>query len=312
MQPNGAGRPREEAGIIETATLSPAERSRRTAAHLREQIQSHPDVPSLRLDLGTLLLTNAEIEEGIAAFRDLLGRNPPGEVAYKAGDILLSFDQYALARDFLARSVDTIPAARLDLGLAVFSLEGPNRALGILEQIPERDRSGDYFLLQAQIEDSAGRIVEAGHALARSMELSLSRPRLARAAALLLLRRRQPEQALEILSRSLRSHPDDPDLLLTKAVVLTSLDHSAEALQLLRTLESRWPEWEPPYVAEALILERESRMSEARRRLEIASGLNGGDPVLRCALDVTKGTAAPSSDCACQPGVFETFFPPCH
>ncbi|MFZ0591486.1 MAG: tetratricopeptide repeat protein [Bryobacteraceae bacterium] len=310
VQPNGPQRPREEAGIIETASLTPSERSRRTCEQLRQRIHDHPNDASLRLDLGTLLLADGKLDEAVPVFHDLLAMKPADTVSYRAGTVLLSFEQYALARDFLARSVETIPAARLDLALALFFSEGPNQAMTILEQLPEHDRSGDYFLMKANIEDAAGRSAEADKTLEQGTRYSISRPRLAEDSAVLLLRHNRKARALELVSRAMKSNPNDPELMLTKAVVLSSMDHGAEAVKALRVIESRWPEWDRPYLAEALLMERESRMQEARQRIQIALGLGTKDPVAQCVLAATTGAAA-KNQCSCEPGIFEVLLSTC-
>jgi hypothetical protein len=41
----------------------------------------------------------------------------------------------------------------VDLAIAVFFLEGPAAALTTLEQVPEKERFGDYLLLKCQCRD---------------------------------------------------------------------------------------------------------------------------------------------------------------
>lgn len=310
MQPNGPQRPREEAGVVETASLTPSERSRRTCEQLRQRIHDHPNDASLRLDLGTLLLADGKLDEAVPVLHELLAMKPAVAVSYQAGAVLLNFEQYALARDFLARSVDTEPAARLDLALALFFSEGPNQAMTALDRLPEHDRGGDYFLMKAKIDDAAGRSAEADNTIEQGMRYSITRPRLAQDSALLLLRHNRKARALEMVSRAMKSSPNDPDLMLTKAVVLSSMDRGVEAVKALRIIEGRWPEWDRPYLVEALLLERESRMQEARQRIQIALGLGTKEPVAQCALARTTAAAA-ESQCSCQPGIFEVFLSTC-
>ena len=74
---------------------------------------------------------------------------------------------------------------------------------------------GDYLLLKAQILDAAGQGGEAEKVLEQGSRLSISRPQIARRAALLLVRHDRKEMALDLISKAAGN---DPDLLLTLAL----------------------------------------------------------------------------------------------
>ncbi len=120
------------------------------------------------------LLIDGKQEEGKAAFIELLAMNPSSELSYKAGTTLLGFEQYALAAQFLKRSELQSAAARLDLAVALLFSEGPGKAVEALDQIRKEERSGDYFLLKAQIEEAAGRSAEADKFMEESARFRIS------------------------------------------------------------------------------------------------------------------------------------------
>ncbi len=299
--------PWRQAGMIEAAGLPAAERSRREIERLRQDAGTHPDDPELQLHLASLLLADGQVEDAVAEFRVLLTRNADNGTWQQAGSFLLSFEQYALAREFLERAVGGNPAANLDLAAAVFFLDGPAKALTTLDGVPAAQRSGDYLLLKAKILDAAGQGSEAEKILRQGMSLSISRPQIAREAALLLVRDDHKEQALQVLARSASG---DPDLSLTRAMVLALMDRTSEAIQVLREIESQWPEWDRPYLVHGLLLERD-QPREAQRKLQTALALGSQEPAARCAVARLAPPAAEDPRCSCAKGIYDLLFPKC-
>jgi tetratricopeptide (TPR) repeat protein len=310
-QPEGPQKPREEAGIIESATLTPAEQSSRTIERVSQLLQAHPDDPSLRLSLGSLLLVSGKPDEAETEFRQLLTLNPPDTILQKAGSALLLHERYQLACEVLARAASQIPSARLDLAIATFYSDGPQTALKVLEKLPDGMDRGDYLLMKAKILEAAGQASEADPMIDESLRFTISHPRLAEESALFLLRRGQPTRALDLIGDAMRSTPDDPGLMLVKTTVLSSLRRNEEAIKGVKEIESRWPEWDRPYVIQGLLLERESKLPEARRSLQIALALGTRDSAAQCALARVTASGIPAMECSCQPGIYEPFFPAC-
>jgi tetratricopeptide (TPR) repeat protein len=309
-QPEGPQRPREEAGMIESALLTPAEASARTVARLRELVRTTPGDPALKLSLGSSLLVAGKPSEAAVVFHELLALKTPDEILAKAGATLLAYEQYGLAREMLERAGARTPAAQLDLAIATFHSQGPQPALKILEKVPEGVDRGDYLLVKARILDAAGQVSQADSAIDESLRFAISRPSLAEESALLLVRHNQAAKALDLVGEAMRTAPDDPSLWLTRAVVLAALNRNAEADKAVKDVENRWPEWDRAYVIEGLLLERESRLPESRRRIQIALALGTREPAARCALK--RMNAAPAdAQCACQVGIYELFFSGC-
>jgi len=241
----------------------------------------------------------------------LLALNPPGAILQKAGSALLAHEQYPLAGEMLERAASEIPSARLDLAIAIFYSQGPEPALKVLEKVPDRVDRGDYLLMKARILDAAGQAPEADRAIEEGLRYAISRPRLAEESALLLVGHNQAAKALDLIGAAMQSTPDDPGLMLAKAVALSALERNAEAGKVVKEIESRWPEWDRAYVIQGLLLERESKLVEARRSIQIALALGTQDPAAQCALARMTASAPPAAQCSCQPGIYAPFFGAC-
>jgi len=305
--PARARGPWRQAAMIESAGLPAADRSKREIERLRTEAAAHPDDPELELRLASLLLAAGRVEESEVEFRVLLARNAPNRTWEQAGSFLLGFERYALAREFLQRAAAANPAASLDLATATFFLDGPAKALIVLDQVPGQQRTGDYLLLKAKILDAAGQAGESEKVLEQGLQLSISRPQLAREAALLLVRHDRKELALDFLTTAAENNPD---LLLTRAMVLALMDRSSAAEKALKEIESQWPEWDRPYVVHGLLIEK-VRPHEAAQKLQTAVALGAQDPAARCALARLGSGARSDPQCSCSGGLYEMLFPPC-
>ena len=299
--------PWRQAAMIESAGLPAAERNKREIERLRSDSTAHPDDPELELRLASLLLADGRVEESDVEFRLLLTRNAQNRTWEQAGSFLLGFERYALAREFLERAAAANPAANLDLATAIFFLDGPAKALIVLDQVPGQQRSGDYLLLKSKILDAAGQAGESEKVLEQALQLSISHPQLAREAALLLVRHDRKEMALNFLTKAAA---DNPDLLLTRAIVLGLMDRSAAAEKALKEIESRWPEWDRPYVVHGLLIEK-VRPHEAAQKLQTAIALGSQDPASRCGMDRLASAAPSDPQCSCAGGLYEMLFPRC-
>jgi tetratricopeptide (TPR) repeat protein len=311
VRPRRVRDPRTEPGMIELATMPAAERTKREVERLRQDAHSHPGDPELQLHLALLLLADGRVEEATGEFRTLLTMNADARIWAEAGAPLVRAGQYELARDFLKRAAADRPEARLDLAIALFFTEGPKQALQVIEEVPDGERAGDYLFMKARILDAAGQGEAAEKVLEEGLRHSTSRPDVAQQGALLLLLHDRKAEALDILKRAIESAPDDADLLLTHAIVLGLMDQNSAAEHALNQIESRWPEWNRPYLAHGLVLEGIGRAKEARQRLETAIALDSHDMAARCGLARLAGSASPDPQCACQAKLYQLLFPSC-
>jgi tetratricopeptide (TPR) repeat protein len=223
--------------------------------------------------------------------------------------LLVRAERYELAREFLQRATPGSPGARLDLAIALYFTDGPKQALEAIEKAPQGDQ--DVLLMKARILDAAGLAGEAKNVLKEGLRRAMPRPQVAQQTAVLLLRHNRNGEALDFLGKAIRSYPDNPDLLLTQAIVQSLAGQSALAEKTLREIESRWPEWDRAYLAHGLLLEAGGRGAEAKQRIETAIALGSQDPAARCAFARVDGSASPDLRCPCASGMEQLLFAPC-
>jgi thioredoxin-like negative regulator of GroEL len=311
LRPQRVRDPRTEAGMIELATMSAAERTERQIARLRHDARTHPGDPELQLNLARLLLANDRVEEAAGEFRTLLATHADSRIWAEAGTSLLRSDQYELAREFLERASIERPAARLDLAIALFYTAAPEQALQVIEKVPDGEQAGDYWVMKARILDAVGQGAEAESVLREGLRYSTFRPQVAQQAVLLLLRHDRTIEALGILGQAIRSAPDNAELLLTNAILLGLMDQNSGAERALKEIESRWPEWDRPYVAHGLLLEHGARQKEACQKLQTAIALGSQDVAGRCAIARLEASPSPDAQCGCQVALYQLLFPSC-
>ena len=295
IRPQHVSRPWRQPGMIESATLPAAERTRRQIDRLRQDAGAHPDDPELQLRLAALLLTGGKIDEASAEFRTLLSRNANTRIRDEAGRLLLGFRQYDLAREFLQGATAERPGANLDLAIARFFTEGPVSALAALEQTPDGDKSGDYWLLKASLLDSAGRGAEAEQILDVGSPLPFRGRPIVQQAALLLLRQNRNDLALDLLKRQaapIRNcgfcapscWPNGPDARRRKGSQGDRIGMAGmgSAISCPRTAAGTLA------------------AAGSGRKLRTAIALGSQDPAARCALDRLSAATPSDPQCACK------------
>ena len=311
VRPRRARDPRKEPGMIELATLPEGEQRRREIERFRRLANSRPDDPVLHMHLAGLLMADGRVEEAEIKFRELLNMNTDSRLCEEAGRSLVRAGQYALAGEFLRRAADESPDARLDLAIALFHTAGPDAALQTLETVPEGERAGDFWLMKAKIHDAAGRAEEAQEMLTEGLRRAALRSQVVQMGALLLARYGRKEEALDLLNRAIRSTAENPELLLVKAIVTALMSQGSGAEQLLKEIESRWPEWDRAYLVHGLLLERAGRRNEAAQKLRTATALGSTDPGGNCALARLSESPPPDQRCGCLRGFEEWIFASC-
>jgi tetratricopeptide (TPR) repeat protein len=312
IRPQALPRVRKPFGMIELATLTAKEQRAQQIERFRRDAREHPERPDYQLQLASLLLADSQKTEALREFRTLLGLNANSRIWAEAGALLLSSQEYSLAREFLQHASEERPSSRLDLALALLYLEGPEPALRSLEKTSDGELSGDGLLLKAYILEAAGRNAEAEKLLDVGLHKVSTKPQVVQQAVMMLLRLERKKDALNLLEQAIPANPQDSDLPLTKAIVLGLMDRHAAAEKVLQEIELRWPEWDRAYLAHGLLLERSSRTGEARQKLQIAAALASQDSGVRCALGRLTGAPSPAPECACLRGLEQLLVPqPC-
>jgi tetratricopeptide (TPR) repeat protein len=271
---------RPQAGLIDYLRLPVADQRARFVANLRRNVDANPADPRWKIRLGKELLLDGKTAEAQELFRSLSTESNP-EVLASSGRILLDYEQYELARQFLESAIHAAPslsAARLDLAIALFHSRTPEAALAELERTPDVDQKGDYYLLRAQILDAQGKIEDAATALNLGIRAAPTRTSLYYQAAGFLLKHKLYHETLALLEQASRVLPDDRELLLAQVVTLNLLRRNMDSEKLLERIQTQWPEWERVYLLKGILLQIELRSAEARQTLETAIALGANTP----------------------------------
>ena len=274
------GRRRPYGGLFDFLNLSPEEQYAKYMDNLQRTITTHPDDPTLRVQLGKTLLRQGKTDEAIATLHSVLKLNPSLEHLTTCGKALLEFDQYAPAREFLEPVLAAKPgdaSLRLDLAIAVFHSGNAQAALKVLDATPVDQRKGDYFLLLAEILDAMQKPEEAAAAFNRGFDAAPTRPDLYLEAALFLFKHNQNQRALHVLEQATRTLPDSPVLQLMLAMTYGMVQQYEDGVKVLTKVESRWPEWSLPYEIQGISLETRTRSQQAVELLQTAVSLGARD-----------------------------------
>jgi tetratricopeptide (TPR) repeat protein len=256
-------------GLFDFLDLPLEQQDTKYLESLQTAVETNPNDVLLKARLAKTLLEKGRTEAAIGVFRQVLATGPDAEILTDCGRALVQHEQYALAAEFLER----VPDAQLDLAIAVFHSISAEAGLAKLDNIPVDERSGDYYLLRAQILDSMGKTEEAAESLNRGIRAAPTRSDMYFQAAAFLIKHHQRQEAVGLLADATRRLPDAAELWMARAIVLELLKRSDEALQVLAQVQSRWPEWDLPYLVNGIILQNELKPAEAKQMLDIAIAL---------------------------------------
>jgi len=94
----------------------------------------------------------------------------------------------------------------------------------------------------------------------------------------LLRRNKQDAEAAALLAKAEEAMPQEPQFPVLRATLLEFADHTDDALQLVETVQRRWPELSAAWVARGLIEAAHGRHKEAREALQTAVSLGARSP----------------------------------
>lgn len=281
-------------GLMDFLSLSPSDQAKQYVENIRAALRVSPHNPEYHLRLGMALYDRGEREQARTHFKDALALSPPVELLTQGGRALLQYGEYDLARSWLFNAVESEPAARLDLAIALSHVSGPKAGLAELEKLGPDRRDGDYWLARAQMLDAAGDAKAAAAALTQALAAAPTRADLYHDAALFLIKHEDISQAARLLEHGVRRLPDDPELALLQAIVLEISGKTADAEKALTALQRRWPEWDRPWLVHGILLAGHARPADARRSIEAAIALGSTDSEAWFYLADTIVNSAPS------------------
>jgi predicted Zn-dependent protease len=267
-------------GLIDYLSLSAADQRAQYLTNVRRNLATNPNDPRWKIRLGRELLAEGKTAEGLEVFREVRTAADATLLA-ASGRTLLEFGQYDVARQFLESAIAGTPslsAVHLDLAIVLFHQQSPAAAFSELDKTPATDRSGDYYLLRAEILDSLGKIDEAASALNRGIQAAPTRPSLYYHAAGFLLKHKLYHEAETLLEQVARVLPDERELLLARVVTLQLLRREVDSQKLLAKIQARWPEWDRTYLLNGILLEIQLKSAEARQALDTAIALGANTP----------------------------------
>ena len=272
---------RRRVGLIDYLSLPPREQHARYLENLQRAAAADPSDIRWKMLLARDLLADGKTAEGLEMFRQMRPAASTPAMLADCGRTLLEFEQYEPARNFLEAAIATassLSAARLDLAIVLFHLQSPEVALTELDKTPAVDRKGDYFLLRAQILDAQGKVPEAVDALNHGIQSAPTRAGLYLQATGFLLKHKLYHEAEDLLEQAARLLPNERELLLAQAVTLELLRRNIDSAKLLAKIQTRWPEWDRPYLLGGILLEIQLKSAEARQTLETAIALGANTP----------------------------------
>lgn len=269
------------AGLFDYLRLPPSAQREQYVSGLEKASTANPTDLTLKLRLARALLEQSNPEKAIEALRELTAVTRDSQVLAEAGKVLVEAGQYEAAKQFLQASLAANPAgveARLDLSTAMFHTGAPEAALAELDKTTTAGRTGDYYLLRAELLDAVGRTEEAADSLNRGLRSAPTRSDLYLQSAFFLIKHNRQRDAAQLLDQASLIVRDDPELLLARAITLELMQHTNEAKKVLAGIQSRWPEWNRSYLLNGIILENELKSAEAKDMLESAIALGASDP----------------------------------
>jgi Flp pilus assembly protein TadD len=272
-------------GLVDYLSLTPEQRHADYRARLERLVHDHPNDPAAQVSYLKLLLDDGKTEEAARTARRLVDLKPSAALLTDAGRALLEAAQYSPAGQLLELAAAGQDAGvAVDLAIAAFHSKGAAEGLRQLDRIPEAERNGDSYLARALILEAAGHSDDASAALEAALQGTPRRVELYRQAVGFLVEKKQGASALRLIQHAERILPQERELSLMRATVLEITGQSAEAEQLLGTLQNRWPEWSAVWVAHGIALAAHGRFDDGRRTLETAAALGAHSPEMRACL----------------------------
>lgn len=233
----------------------------------------------LASSLGLALVDSHQYARAGAFFREAIAAAPRTseyvQVASEVGSKLLEAGAYKNAEDFLgpAASVSACCKVQTELAIATSHAQNPQAGLAKLDNIPESQRTGDYYLARAEMLDAAGQFEQAAAALNNGFRAEPKRVDLYRQAVMFLVKNDRVRQAVSVVEAGARMLPEEKEMLLLKATTLELAGKTDEAERLLDNIQRRWPEWPNAWLTKGIILETYKKYDEARQMVEKAVAL---------------------------------------
>lgn len=261
--------------------------------HLEAALKVTPDEVRALDQLGVVLLSLDRVKEAEAALRKAAALAPKdAEVALHLGRALMDQGKEAEGQKWLDAYQRLRPArqrdARRESGMIeLAALDPAGRRAREIERFRSMAKSRpDDPLLQMHL---AGLLLADGQreeALReyRTLEGLNGDKEIWAQAGRTLAEAGEREAAKHFLDRAgLPLARSEAETALQSAIDLALKGNAAGAIKQLRRIESRWPEWDRPWIAHGLLLKEAKRSAEAASRFRTAAALGSREDVSACA-----------------------------
>lgn len=253
---------------------------------LKDGIRQHPDDKRLRLAYARELLEAQRVDEARTQFRELLQRFPEDDdlrlsLALVSLEAKATGEARTYLRELLARDAH-VDAAHFNLGRLA---EQDGDSATALREYAAVGPGNDYLPAQVRRTDllvKAGRAAEARRLLASARD---SQPDYAVQLYLIeiesLTKQDRLDDAWQLAAQALQKHPDELNLLYTRAMLAEKRGDLAALERDLRFILEREPDNSMALNALGYTLaDRTTRYAEARQLIERAYALNPTDPAI--------------------------------
>lgn len=270
--------------LLEAKMLTELSRSREAAELLQDALRSQPESHNLRLNYGRALIRAGDLNAAEREFQTLVKKLPQDD-GLRLSLALIAFDNRhdELAARELTRLRDSEShrdEARYYLGMLALRQGKKPEALAAFEEV---EPGAQYLQAQAEISRLLVADKQADEARRRLAKARTQTPELRiplyQLEAELLSEAGKPQDAWQLLDAALREQPEEPQLLLSRAMAAERLnqldDFEADMREVLRY------EPENPSALNALgytLVDRTGRLDEGEGYILRAHALKPNDP----------------------------------
>ncbi len=297
--------PQAPRDLMRYLSLTPEQQRADYRARVEKAVQEHPEDAIAQLHYLKLSLEEGQVDPAVAAAGAIAKLKTSAAVLADAGRALLEARLYGPAREVLEKAAAADPTAglELDIAIAVFRTSGAADGLRQVERVSSSRRGAAYHLARAQMLDAAGKPEDAIAAMNRAIEASPKDSDLYWQASLFLSRNEGNTSAIKLLSTAEQAMPREPQIPVMRAALLEFAGRTGEAMELLDTVQHRWPEFAAAWVARGMIHAAHARYAEARQALATAVSLGARSPEAMAHLADSILRAAPGDASAAESAI---------
>lgn len=229
--------------LLEAKMLTELDRNREAANLLQEALKPQPESHNLRLNYARALIRTGDMNGAEREFQTLVNKLPQDD-SLRLSLALIAFDNHH--DETAVRELDTLRnseghggEAHYYLGMLALRQGKKSAALAAFEDVPPGPQYLPALAEISRLLVAGGQVDEARNRLAQArIQTPELRTPLYQLEAELLNEAGHPQAAWELLDAALKEHPEDPQLLLSRALAAEQLnrldDFEADMREVLR------------------------------------------------------------------------------